>query len=291
MEPVERWVHANGIRFHLLQWGEGAATALLVHATGFCALTWAPVAQRLAQHGWRVLAPDLRGHGLTDKAVGPDLRWSLLAQDLASLMEALDLTDAFLVGHSRGGGVVLLACPLIAGRVRAMALVEPSAVMRSNSPQVNTSLAEQARRRRAVFPSREEAFHAYKGRGAFQRWPDESVWLYLKGGFEERDDGSVALLCTPETEARFYQAPMDVDREKAFRSITWPVLVVRGTESDRFRFDMPAFQQFLQLVQGPVRTVAVPGADHFVPMEQPEVLAHLILEFFQEVKAGGAIPR
>lgn len=280
MEPVDLWVRANGLRFHLLQWGEGSPTALLVHATGFCALTWSPVAARMARHGWRVLAPDLRGHGLTDKAVGPDLTWSLLAQDLAALMEVLDLRDSFLVGHSRGGGVVLLAAPSIAHRVKAMVLVEPSAVMRGNSPATNNFLAEQARRRRAAFSSLQEAFSAYKGRGAFQRWPDEILWLYLRGGLAQGQDGSVTLLCTPEVEAQFYQAPMDVDREKAFRSIRWPVLIVRGTESDRFRFDMPAFQQFLQQVQGPVRTVEIPGADHFVPMEKPEALARLILEFF-----------
>ncbi|MCS7206366.1 MAG: alpha/beta hydrolase [Dehalococcoidia bacterium] len=285
MEPAERWVTANGLRVHLLEWGRGPSTALLVHATGFCALTWAPVAEVLAQHRWRVLAPDLRGHGLTEKAVGPDLRWSLLAQDLACLMDVLDLRDAFLVGHSRGGGVVLLAGPWIGHRVRAMVLVEPSAIMRGNASQVNTFLAAQARQRRAVFGSLAEAFAHYKGRGAFRRWPDASLWLYLKGGFAPQADGSVALLCTPDTEARFYEAVMDVDKDMAFHSIRWPVLVVRGTESDRFRFDMPAFQHFLQQVHGPVRTAEIPGADHFVPMEQPEVLARLILDFFKEVGA------
>lgn len=287
MGPGERWVTANGLRFHLLEWGQGSPTVLLVHATGFCALTWSPIAQALAQQGWRVLAPDLRGHGLTDKAVGPDLRWSLLAQDLAALLETLDLHNAFLVGHSRGGGIVLLASPLIAPRVRAMVLVEPSAVMRGNAPQTNNSLAEQARQRRAEFPSLEDAFANYKGRGAFRLWPDESLWLYLKGGFAQQEDGKVALLCSPQTEAQFYLAPMDVDRQAAFRSISWPVLVVRGTESDRFRFDMPAFQQFLQQVRGPVRTVEIPGADHFVPMEKPIALSQVMLEFFRDIGVRG----
>lgn len=59
----------------------------------------------LAQNGFRVVAHDRRGHGRSSQASsGNDMNG--YADDLAAVIEALDLTDATLVGHSTGGGEV-----------------------------------------------------------------------------------------------------------------------------------------------------------------------------------------
>ena len=59
----------------------------------------------LAQNGFRVVAHDRRGHGRSSQASsGNDMDG--YADDLAAVIEALDLTEATLVGHSTGGGEV-----------------------------------------------------------------------------------------------------------------------------------------------------------------------------------------
>src|SRR5438046_1882262 len=59
----------------------------------------------LAEHGFRVVAHDRRGHGRSSQASeGNDMNG--YADDLAALIEALDLHDVSLVGHSTGGGEV-----------------------------------------------------------------------------------------------------------------------------------------------------------------------------------------
>lgn len=59
----------------------------------------------LAQNGFRVIAHDRRGHGRSDQpANGNDM--DTYADDLAAVIEALDLKDAILVGHSTGGGEI-----------------------------------------------------------------------------------------------------------------------------------------------------------------------------------------
>lgn len=59
----------------------------------------------LAQRGYRAIAHDRRGHGRSSQtSTGNDM--DTYADDLAALVEALDLTDATLVGHSTGGGEV-----------------------------------------------------------------------------------------------------------------------------------------------------------------------------------------
>jgi non-heme chloroperoxidase len=57
------------------------------------------------QHGYRCIAHDRRGHGRsTQSATGNDM--DIYVDDFAALMEALDLKNATLVGHSTGGGEV-----------------------------------------------------------------------------------------------------------------------------------------------------------------------------------------
>ena len=61
----------------------------------------------LAQNGFRVVAHDRRGHGRSSQAwSGNDMDG--YADDLAAVIEALDLTEVTLVGHSTGGGEVAL---------------------------------------------------------------------------------------------------------------------------------------------------------------------------------------
>jgi non-heme chloroperoxidase len=59
----------------------------------------------LAQHGFRVVAHDRRGHGRSSQASSAN-DMNGYADDLAAMIEALDLKDATLVGHSTGGGEV-----------------------------------------------------------------------------------------------------------------------------------------------------------------------------------------
>jgi pimeloyl-ACP methyl ester carboxylesterase len=99
------WTHrdisANGVRLHAAEAGEGPLV-LLLH--GFPQFWWAWRAQLvdLAAAGFRVVAPDLRGYGASDKPPrGYDL--PTLAADVAALVRALGQQDAVVVGHDWGG--------------------------------------------------------------------------------------------------------------------------------------------------------------------------------------------
>jgi len=66
---------------------------------------WDGTMQFLANAGFRVVAHDRRGHGRSDaSATGNDM--DTYADDLAAVIDALDLKDAILVGHSTGGGEI-----------------------------------------------------------------------------------------------------------------------------------------------------------------------------------------
>ncbi|MBV8163265.1 MAG: alpha/beta hydrolase [Candidatus Eremiobacteraeota bacterium] len=85
-------------------WGSGQPI-VFSHGWPLSADAWEDQMFFLASRGYRCIAPDRRGHGRSSQPWGGnDL--DTYADDLAQLVELLDLEDAVLVGHSTGGGVV-----------------------------------------------------------------------------------------------------------------------------------------------------------------------------------------
>ncbi len=93
-------VTANGIRQHVRVAGEGPALVLL-HGWPQTSHSWRKVIPALAAH-YRVIAPDLRGMGQTDKPLaGYDMR--TVATDIRELLRALGLEHPYIVGSDWGG--------------------------------------------------------------------------------------------------------------------------------------------------------------------------------------------
>lgn len=100
--------------------------AVLAHCWTGSQRTWAPVARRLVANGWQVVRWDQRGHGRSRAgAKGHSIEG--LADDLAAVIEQLDLREVVLVGHSMGGMTVQAFAAhhpeLFAERTRATTLV------------------------------------------------------------------------------------------------------------------------------------------------------------------------
>ncbi|MDN4037650.1 alpha/beta fold hydrolase [Massilia sp. YIM B02443] len=94
----------DGAVIHFTDWGHGIPV-VFSHGWPLSADAWEDQMLFLAEHGYRVIAHDRRGHGRSSKPWhGNDM--DSYADDLATLLEALDISGATLVGHSTGGGEV-----------------------------------------------------------------------------------------------------------------------------------------------------------------------------------------
>jgi pimeloyl-ACP methyl ester carboxylesterase len=101
-----RFVELNGHRVAYCDEGDPAAEPLLlIHGVGGSSLAWVPLFAHLSDK-YRVIAPDLLGHGQSDK---PRADYSLgaFAVWLRDFLDALNIPAATLVGHSLGGGIAL----------------------------------------------------------------------------------------------------------------------------------------------------------------------------------------
>ena len=132
-------VHANGIRFHVVE-ADAPAKAppptdrpLVILLHGFGSFWWSWRHQLRGLTGVRVVAVDLRGYGASDKPPRGYDGWTL-AGDTAGLIRALGHNSATLVGHADGGLVCWATSVLHARAVRAIALVSsphPAALRKS----------------------------------------------------------------------------------------------------------------------------------------------------------------
>src|SRR6202166_2535438 len=94
----------DGTKIYFKDWGTGRPV-VFSHGWPLTADAWDAQMLFLGENGCRVIAHDRRGHGRSSQSWnGNDM--DTYADDLAALMEALDLKDATLVGHSTGGGEV-----------------------------------------------------------------------------------------------------------------------------------------------------------------------------------------
>jgi pimeloyl-ACP methyl ester carboxylesterase len=104
--PQPRFITTNGIRMAFYEQGTGFPV-ILCHGFPELAYSWRRQLPALAEAGFRAIAPDQRGYGLTDKP-GPVGEYDIrkLADDLAGLLDALDIDRAVFCGHDWGGHVV-----------------------------------------------------------------------------------------------------------------------------------------------------------------------------------------
>jgi pimeloyl-ACP methyl ester carboxylesterase len=98
-----------------------ATPVLLIHGIGSSIETWADVPERLATHGFRIIAVDRPGHGESSRGPG-DYSLGALASTIRDLLDHLGIERVHLVGHSLGGGVSMQFQYQFPDRVGALVL-------------------------------------------------------------------------------------------------------------------------------------------------------------------------
>ncbi len=103
---VSRSIEANGLTFAVDEAGEGDAVAILLHGFPENRSSWRHQLQPLADLGWHVIAPDMRGYGDSDRPRGRDAyRLEHLVADVAALFDACGARRRLLIGHDWGAMV------------------------------------------------------------------------------------------------------------------------------------------------------------------------------------------
>jgi pimeloyl-ACP methyl ester carboxylesterase len=270
----DRFITVNDLRLHYRQWGRaGQRSVILLHACGCHAHWWDGIGPTLAAE-YRVIAPDLRGHGDSERPEPPDYRFEAYMSDLAGLVKALGLRDFVLVGHSMGGAVGLLyASTQPVGLVAAVG----ADMMCEISGEVLDRLHQAGRRPQPIFPTREDA------ESRFRFEPPETSALP-----EVLQNLAREAICRMDEGNWTFKFDRRALKQSSFRvwdllpDIKSPVLIVHGELSTI----MPAANAE-RVAEGLLcgEWATIPGAYHNLMLDNPTGFIQVIQEFFAKVLA------
>ena len=267
---------ADGTDIFYKDWGSGQPI-VFSHGWPLSADDWDAQLMFFLLHGYRVVAHDRRGHGRSAQVPdGHDM--DHYADDLAAVVEHLDLHDAVHVGHSTGGGeVVRYIARHGESRVAKAVLISsvpPLMVKTEANPgglpkEVFDDFQKNTATRRSAF-YREVAAGPFYGFNRPGVEPDEAVienwWRQgMTGGAKAHYDGIVAFSQTDFTED--------------LKKITVPVLVMHGDDDQVVPYadSGPLSAKLVQ--NGTLKTYA--GFPHGMPTTQADVINPDLLAFIQ----------
>jgi pimeloyl-ACP methyl ester carboxylesterase len=275
----------NAVEIATLDFGGAGPLALLHHANGFCAATWGPVAQALTRH-YRVIAMDARGHGRSSKPAGAEpYAWDWFARDAVAVADARRREHgaerlALGLGHSFGGTSLLAASAERPELFERLVLVDPVVPPRS-TPELaalrrahGNSIADGARRRRHVWPSRDAAREKWSDKELFANWDPRVLELYLAEGMLDRPDGQVELACPPEIEAAIFEAHGSLDPMELATKVGVPALILWARAGNFPYLHLESLASRMRNA-----TLRLADAGHLVPMEKPELVVREVLRF------------
>ena len=276
--PVRESIVVHGHRRAFVRAGSGPAL-LLLHGIGNNCQTWNGVIDRLAE-SHTVIAPDLLGHGDSDKPRG-DYSIAAYANGMRDLLSVLDIERATVVGHSLGGGIALQFAYQFPERCERLALVGSGGL----GPELSAGL------RAATLPGAELVLTALTGVSGPLRLGFQALERFGRltglGRLRDLAEAGDALLALKDVEARRAflrtlrgvadargQAVTALDRLYLANAI--PMLVVWGSRDPI----VPA--QHAETVHALVPTARVevfPRAGHWPHLDDPDRFTDVLLDF------------
>lgn len=258
----------NDINIAYDEMGTGPAV-LLIHGFPLNRQMWQPQLRALADAGYRVIAPDLRGFGASDAPAAP-YSMDLLADDMIALMDALEIDKAVVGGMSMGGYILMNLLERYPERVRAACFI----ATRSNADD------EAGRERRKAMAAEAERLGAN---------PIIKIFAELLFAAETAQE-SPALIARvtawmretcPQGLAGGLLAMRDrKDYTALLPTFRHPSLVIAGAE-DRAA---PA-ETAETLIHGLAgcRSRVIEKAGHMVNMEQPDIFNETMISFLNSL--------
>ena len=265
----------------------GGFPLVMLHGWPESSCCWEGVAAFL-NPSLRVIAPDLRGLGDSERTMEPGLyRKVELAKDIVEIIDALHVGDFFLAGHDWGGVVAQEVALLVPGRVKKLVLMnipvitntsgnrEALDVMhrRGSVPQWYQYFQQQPGLPEAMIPGNEDVWIRYffGKAGTQDRIPEHAIREYIR---------CYAIPGTPATGAAYYRRMRD-DAKRwttlAGAKFHLPALYVYGNG------DVVVIPEYLNHIEDcfdEIKVVQI-SAGHFVQEEAPEVVAALLNHFLE----------
>ena len=238
---------------------------LFVHGSGQSHLSWLLQARFFANRGWSVLAPDLPGHNLS--AGKPLETIEEMADWCATLLDALGVKSAIVIGHSQGGLIALEVARRHPERVRKLAILGSAHAIPVADPLLDMARESENK----AFRFMVSWSHATEGHRHDHTVPGQSHLLF---GNQVMGQNKTGVLLKDLLACNSYKAG-----KEAAAAITCPVLLILA-ERDRMvpkKFGLELGNLFTD-----GRVVVIGNAGHFLQSEKSVETNAALRPFFIE---------
>jgi pimeloyl-ACP methyl ester carboxylesterase len=288
---------ADGTKLNIALFGESAAagspTFVLAHGWTEQLSYWTLVIERLTAQGFRVAAFDLRGHGMSDRAVDGDYAIQRFGEDLEAVLAAVcpDGEPAIVAGHSLGGmSIVAWAEQFeVRERVVAAALLFTGVWSLLTESTLIPIPALAAGLNRTPVPA---AMLAAPGPVPKLSTPLSAAMIRYVAFGPSASPASVAfyermlIACPPDVRTGVALRLADLDLREALARLTVPTLVMAG-ENDRLTPPVHA-QRMAAALPALESLVVLPATGHMGPLERPDEVSGALASLAASVTAAAA---
>jgi pimeloyl-ACP methyl ester carboxylesterase len=236
--PTSHYFYSQRLKLHYVDWGShDKPPLLLIHGGRDHARNWDWVAQEL-RRDYHIIAPDLRGHGDSQWAIGGSYSMVDYVLDVAQLLDAVQAFPITIIAHSLGGSIALQYAGVYPERVTKVVAIEglgpPPSMIRNAPPHERMQhwIAEMqslARRHPRRYKSLEECVDRMREANPHLS-PEVARHLTIHGSYRDEDGTYLWKFDNNVRAASPYLYSMD-DAREIWGRITCPVLLLRGTES------------------------------------------------------------
>jgi pimeloyl-ACP methyl ester carboxylesterase len=289
-QPAEHRFSTESGDLCWFEWGAAgdAPTLLLLHATGFHARCWDAVVAALPrdQH---IIAIDMRGHG---RSYRPDSLsdWMETAQDVAAFVAAHSPSPVIAVGHSMGGYVAARAAAIMPDAFAQLLLVDPvmlaPEIYATAAPDSQSVADHPVARRRDQWDSAEQMTAHFADREPYKHWRPDVLANYCAYGLVPAVDGQgLELACPPILEASAYAGAWRNNPYLWVGEVACPTTIVRARNGERrgaMDFSSSPTAPDLWKSFSNAHDLHWTDVSHFIPMEEPERLAALIMRILDQ---------
>ncbi len=272
----------GSMSLHFASWGKLTRpdrAVLLVHGLTANSREFANLGPALAEHGWYVVAPDLRGRGQSAKpAHGYGVPFH--ANDLFTLCDHLGIPSIHLVGHSLGAVIGLYLSVLYPQRVGRLVMIDAGGKIPADTQQ---AIAASVNRLGTTYPSL-DAYLAAMRQLPMLQWND--FWeQYFCYDAEVHSDGTVTSRVPRHAIDEEAAALAALRTEDLPVFVKQPTLILRaglGTLGPDRGIVLPREEaERLRTIMPNSRVVEVPDTNHYTVVES-DLLRHTIVEFLAE---------
>ena len=279
--PASGDLTINGLRIRYYDWGGAGDPIVVVHATGFHGRVYGPIVEALKGIG-HVWSYDQRGHG--DSETPHELvryNWSFTMEDLGGFITSMGWTAVRAFGHSAGAtaiGSLAFERPELISRA---VLAEPVIFESPDAPELGwrNPFVERTLKRRRMFDNVDAMYANFENKPPYDTWDRGMLRDYCEFGTRVNDEGKRELKCPPKVEARLYETSREFDGLSRIIKAPAPLLIMFGNRSDSLGLTlMPRLAR--ERKSGRVMEIA--DAGHFVPMEKPDQVSKLAVDFLKQ---------